>query len=105
MSTTFKKIIVAAVSAAVLGGAGCAQLNPAKSVTIDADPDAGATKEILANFPEAKHIKVTHAEDNPNIMTWNMPDGKVCTASASQTQFKTGTPGQLIAEPYCRLAI
>ena len=106
MTTMIKQVVVAAVSAAALGtvatGCGWADLNPASSVTINADPNAGATKEVVANFPGAKNIKVVHAQDNPNVMEWDMPDGKFCTALASQTFKNSDTPGQLIAQPYCR---
>lgn len=103
---SFRNIVVRTVAVAAIAlTAGCAELNPASSVTHDADLDANSSKEILQNFPGAKNIKVTHADDNPNIMKWNMPDGKVCTAFASQTLTTGGTPGELIAEPYCRPAL
>lgn len=104
MTSVFRKIVVATVSAAALtvGATGCAELNPAELVTIDADLDAGASKEILANYPGATDIEVTKARDYPNIMKWEMPNGEKCTAFASQTQLPGQTPGELIAAPYCR---
>jgi len=88
----------------LITAAGCSteSFNPANSVTHDADSDAGATKEIKANYPDAHNIKVTHADDNPNYMSWEIGDHMVCTAVASMTQHRGQTPGQLIGAPYCR---
>lgn len=77
-------------------------LNPQSSITHGAAADAGATREILHNYPGADDIRVTHADDNPNYMTWELEDGSICTAFASQTQNRGGTPGRLISTPYCR---
>lgn len=96
--------LLLAVGSLVMVGCSKESFNPAPSVTHDADGDAGATKEILANYPDAKDIKVTHADDNPNYMSWELGDGIVCTALASMTQNRGQTPGQLVSEPYCRLA-
>lgn len=71
-------------------------------MTHDADKDAGATKDILANFPEATDIKVTTTENNPNYMSWVTKAGEFCTAYASGTQLASDTPGQIIGTPYCR---
>lgn len=95
----------AALSLLTLGGCSWSDINPASSVTHDADDDAGSTKEILMNYPDATNIEVTHANDNPNIMTWNIEeDGVVlrCTSFASQTVRNSSTPGELISAPYCR---
>lgn len=103
-----KLIRTAAFATAVFVGgnvlAACSwnDLNPSGSATHSADPDGGATKEILANYPDATNIKVTHSDDNPNYMSWDLKDGRRCTAFASMTQNKGKTPGSLISTPYCR---
>lgn len=100
---------IALATALLLGGAALSScswndLNPSGSATHSADLDAGATQEILANYPDATNIKVTHADDNPNYMSWDLEDGTHCTAFASMTQNKGRTPGSLISVPYCREA-
>lgn len=97
--------LLVVVGSLVMVGCSKESFNPANSVTHDADMDAGATKEILANYPDARNIKVTHADDNPNYMSWEIGDDMVCTAVASMTQNRGKTPGQLISEPYCRSAV
>lgn len=96
---------LAALSVFSLSSCSWADINPASSVTHDADKDSGSTKEILLNYPSATNIEVTHAADNPNIMTWNIEENDVvlrCTAIASQTVRNSSTPGEIISEPYCR---
>lgn len=97
--------LIAGLSVIALDGCSWHSFNPATSVTHDADTDAGSTKEILQNFPEATNIQVTHADDNPNYMSWDMPGDMFCMAIASATQNRGKNPGQLIGEPYCRPAI
>lgn len=103
---TIKRFIPFAAAAAIgsllLGGCAWQDLNPSGTATHSADSEAGSTKEIERNYPGATDINVTHAQDNPNYMSWQMPDGRFCTATASQTQNNGRTPGRLVAEPYCR---
>jgi hypothetical protein len=94
--------VLAAGLAIVAVGCSFNDFNPSGTATHGASPDGGATKEILANYPDATNIQVTHADDNPNYMRWELEDGRFCTATASQTQNKGKTPGSLISEPYCR---
>lgn len=94
--------IALGVAAVTLDACSWNDLNPSGSVTHGADADAGATKEIMAAYPGATDIQVTHADDNPNYMSWETSDGELCTAFASQTQNKGKTPGRLISVPYCR---
>lgn len=93
---------IGVLSALALEGCSWNDLNPSGSVTHGASADAGATKEILAAYPGATDIEVTHADDNPNYMSWETTEGEHCTAFASQTQNKGKTPGALISVPYCR---
>lgn len=93
-----------AVASIVLIASGCSKesLNPAESVTIDADPNGGATLEVLDLYPDAKNIKVIHANDNPDYMRWHLEDGRKCTVWVSATQNRGMTPGEIIGDPFCR---
>lgn len=93
-----------AVASLVLIASGCSKesFNPAESVTIDADPTAGATLEILELYPDATNIKVIQANGNPNYMRWDSEEFGKCTARASGTQHRGKTPGEIIDEPFCR---
>lgn len=99
--------IIAGVTLASLGGlavVGCSwnDFNPTNSVTHEADLNDGAAQEILEEYPGATDIMVTHADDNPNYMSWVTADGEKCTAFASMTQNKGRTPGDIVTVPYCR---
>ena len=61
-----------AVASIVLIASGCSKesLNPAESVTIDADPNGGATLEVLDLYPDAKNIKVIKTNDQPHNIRW-----------------------------------
>ena len=100
-----RNILVA--TGAVLGalslvGCGPSDFSPAQSVTHDADPSSGSTREIQDSFPGASQIKVIEANNNPNYMSWMLPNGSKCTAIASAVSHRDATPGSLITVPYCR---
>lgn len=101
-STTVKVLALGMGLTAVLAACSWNDFNPSGSATHNASRDGGATQEILANYPDAHDITVTHADDNPNYMSWELENGETCTAFASMTQNKGKTPGSLISEPYCR---
>lgn len=100
--TPLRAVVAGVGLTALLAGCSWNDLNPSGSATHGASEDAGATQEILHNYPDATNIEVTHADDNPNYMRWELENGLVCTAFASMTSNKGKTPGTLISEPYCR---
>ena len=96
------KNTIAVMSLFVLTGCGLADCNPADTVTFPGQEGSNIVNEIEHNYPGAKSIEIVHANNNPNVAIWDMPDGQYCTALASQTFSNTDMPGELIAAPYCR---
>lgn len=93
-------IIGAGVGAAVLTGCGKGDsLGPS---TYDADSSARSTQEIEANYPGAHGIRVSQKPHEPNEMFWELPDGQICSAVASEDLDTGETPERLTTEPYCR---
>lgn len=91
----------------ITGLVGCGYVkdavNPASSVTTDVGSDTSLAHEIQATYPGATTIRETNAENNPNIVTWFMPDGKRCDAIGSAVKNRYTVAAHLITAPYCRV--
>lgn len=96
-------ILTAGLGAVGLTGCSALQnLNPSKTATFAAASNAGATEQIKEIYPHAYNITMHEAQDNPDYMSWDLPNGEHCTAVSSAVSFRQDTSGDLLTQPWCR---